>query len=78
VPGRNFTAAASGATHYISGTISGPVADGVLVTLGGSAAATTTTAHGGVYSFPGLADGVYTVTPSLAGCRSRSRRCSAG
>jgi hypothetical protein len=55
-------------TYAISGVVSGAVADGVTVTLGGASSATTTTSGGGHYSFTGLADGgTYTVTPSLAG-----------
>jgi len=54
-------------TYSISGTISGSVLDGVLVTLSGAGSATTTTSGGGVYTFTGLADGTYTVTPSRAG-----------
>jgi hypothetical protein len=53
--------------HSISGTVSGDVADGVLMTLSGDASATTTTAGGGLYSFGSLPDGNYVVTPSLAG-----------
>ncbi len=55
------------ATYTISGTVSGAVAAGVTVNLTGAATATTTSAANGTYSFPGLADGAYTVTPSLAG-----------
>src|SRR5947209_19021048 len=54
-------------THSISGTISGRVASGVTVTLSGASAAPTVTDTAGNYSFPALADGSYTVTPSLAG-----------
>jgi hypothetical protein len=63
----DFTATAAPATHSISGTISGVVADGVLVTLAGAASRSATTAGGGRYSFTGLPDGTYSVTPSLAG-----------
>ena len=65
--GKNFTATATSTTYAISGTVSGAVANGVLVTLSGSASANTTTAGGGLYSFSSLPDGSYTVTPSLAG-----------
>lgn len=54
-------------TYSISGTISGSVLDGVLVTLSGAGSATTTTSGGGVYTFTGLAGGTYVVTPSRAG-----------
>jgi hypothetical protein len=54
-------------TYAISGTVSGAVADGALITLGGDASRTATTAGGGLFSFTGLADGSYTLTPSMAG-----------
>jgi hypothetical protein len=54
-------------TYAISGTVSGAVATGVTITLSGTSSATTTTASGGTYSFAGLANGTYAVTPSLAG-----------
>ena len=54
-------------TYKISGTVSGAVAANVTITLSGDSSATTTTASGGTYSFTGLSDGNYTVTPSLAG-----------
>jgi O-glycosyl hydrolase len=53
-------------THAISGTISGAGGNGATVTLSGAASATTTANASGVYSFAGLADGAYTVTPSKA------------
>ncbi|MFH1377486.1 MAG: DNRLRE domain-containing protein [Planctomycetota bacterium] len=57
-----------GATTYsISGTVSGAVQSGVTITLGGDATAITTTDGSGNYSFSGLADGTYTLTPSLSG-----------
>jgi hypothetical protein len=50
----------------VSGTSTG--LGGVVMTLSGSAAATTTTDSGGNYSFSGLASGGnYTVTPSYTG-----------
>jgi len=55
------------ATYSISGTVSGSVATGVTVTLSGASAATVTTTSSGNYSFTGLANGSYTVTPTLAG-----------
>jgi len=54
-------------TWSISGTISGAASSGVTVTLSGTASASTTTDALGNYSFTGLANGGYTVTPSLAG-----------
>jgi uncharacterized protein (DUF2141 family) len=54
-------------TYTISGTVSGVTAAGVTVALGGAASLSTTTASDGTYSFAGLANGTYTVTPSKAG-----------
>lgn len=54
-------------TFSISGTVSGAIAAGVAIHLTGTATASTTTAAGGTYSFTGLSNGSYTVTPSLAG-----------
>jgi len=65
VSGQNFTATA--VTYSISGAVSGAIADGVLITLSGAMNATTTTAGGGLYSFSGLANGSYTLTPSEPG-----------
>jgi len=55
------------ATYNLSGTMTGAVTNGVLITLSGKASGTTTTNASGNYSFSGLADGNYTATPSLAG-----------
>jgi len=67
VTGINFTATAS-ATYSISGTIT-PTAggSGASVALTGAAAANTTTNSSGNYTFSGLANGSYTVTPSNSG-----------
>ena len=54
-------------TYSISGTMSGAVTSGVTMSLTGAATATTTTGTGGTYTFSGLANGSYTVTPSLSG-----------
>ena len=62
-------AALSGSTTYsISGTIS-PTAGGggATVTLGGASSATTVADANGNYSFTGLANGSYTVTPAKTG-----------
>ncbi|MBI5076190.1 MAG: carboxypeptidase regulatory-like domain-containing protein [Nitrospirae bacterium] len=50
-----------------SGVGGGLPLSGVTITLGGAAAGTTTTNASGVYTLTGLANGNYTVTPSLAG-----------
>jgi Carboxypeptidase regulatory-like domain len=60
-----FTGAA--VPHAISGKVSGAVAAGVTVALSGDATATVATALDGSYAFPGLSNGSYAVTPSLAG-----------
>jgi len=62
----NFTGTAQ--TFTISGTIS-PVTGGAgtTVTLSGAGKATTTTGNSGTYSFSGLPNGTYTITPSHAG-----------
>ncbi len=51
-------------TYAISGTISGSAGSGATVKLTGAATATVTANSSGVYSFTGLANGSYTVTPS--------------
>ena len=65
VTGQNFTATA--VTYSISGTVSGATTTSVTMTLTGAAGATTTTDSGGNYSFAGLSNGIYTVTPSKTG-----------
>ena len=64
--GVSFTAQA--AAYAISGTIS-PVSlgAGATVALGGASSGTTTTDSNGNYSFAGLANGSYTVTPTKSG-----------
>ena len=61
VVGVNFTA-----TTSISGAVSGDVLMGVTITLCGTGS-TTTTDKSGNYSFSGLVNGIYKVTPSLSG-----------
>ncbi len=62
-------AGSGGHTYTISGMVKlgGDGLPGVTVTLAGGASATTTSGATGLYSFTGLANGLYTVTPSLAG-----------
>jgi len=50
--------------YYISGYIQD--GDGVTLTLSGGASATTQTDSDGFFIFSGLANGAYTITPSLA------------
>jgi hypothetical protein len=67
VTGINFTAQVA-PTFSISGTI-GPMAggSGATVILSGAAAATTTTNSAGNYTFTGLTNGEYIVTPNNSG-----------
>jgi hypothetical protein len=66
VPG--FTATAGGSTWSLSGTIGpSPGVSGVTLNLTGAATASTTSDSSGNYSFGGLLNGTYTVTPSKAG-----------
>ena len=54
-------------TPEITGTVSGTGSSGVVITLSGDKSTSTTTDSSGNYSFAGLGNGSYTVTPSLAG-----------
>ena len=68
VSGANKTANFSSVVTYtISGTISGSAGSGATVKLTGAATATVTSNSSGAYSFTGLANGSYTVTPSKFG-----------
>jgi hypothetical protein len=67
VPGVNFTATLI-PTYSISGTITPAIAgSGASVALSGAATATTTTDASGNYTFSGLSNGSYTVTPTKSG-----------
>jgi hypothetical protein len=72
VPGNNITAvnftAGAAQTWTISGTIS-PAAtgSGTIVQLSGAKTATASADGSGNYSFAGLANGTYTITPTKAG-----------
>jgi hypothetical protein len=55
------------ATYSVSGTISGAGGSGATVSLSGAATATTTADASGLYSFPGLSNGSYTVTALKTG-----------
>lgn len=68
VTGINFTSTPQTNTFTITGTIT-PTAggSGATVMLSGPAAATTTADTSGSYSFTGLPNGTYTVTPSNTG-----------
>lgn len=65
--GNRFVASVPTVYYSISGSVSGAVQQGVLMRLSGAASATTTTGSSGSYSFTGLANGSYSVTPSLSG-----------
>src|SRR3984957_9075586 len=68
ITGANFAATAiAPQTFSISGTISGAAASGTTVALSGKSSATTTTNSSGSYTFTGLAQGTYAVTPSHTG-----------
>jgi probable HAF family extracellular repeat protein len=65
-----FTAIPGGKTYSISGTIEGSKGSslsGVAMTLSGTSSATTQTGSSGAYSFSGLSNGSYTITPSETG-----------
>ena len=57
----------TGTTYRISGTVSGAVAAGVTITLSGTPARNTVTDGSGNYSFTGVVNATYGLTPSLAG-----------
>jgi hypothetical protein len=54
-------------TYSVSGTVSGAVLSGVTINLTGTSNGTATTDGSGNYSFAGLSNGGYTVTPSKTG-----------
>ena len=60
----NFTATAQ--TWTITGSV-GTTGSGATINLTGASTATTTANASGAYTFSGLANGSYTVTPTLAG-----------
>jgi hypothetical protein len=69
VNGANATAGAMAATAE-TWTITGGVGasgSGATIALTGTSTATTTASASGAYTFSGLANGTYTVTPSLSG-----------
>jgi len=68
ITAKNFTAAVyPGTTSSLSGSVSGAVAQNVIITLSGTNTGSVMTDENGKYSFTGLAVGTYTLTPSLAG-----------
>jgi len=68
VTSTNFAATANtDPTYSLSGKVSGVVQAHVIITLSGGATGTTETDSSGNYSFSGLVNGSYTVTPFLTG-----------
>ena len=67
VTGCDFVATKNPGTYSISGTVSGAIQEGISITLSGALSSTTPSSADGTYSFTGLADGIYTVTPELSG-----------
>ncbi len=70
ITGVNFAASLNtGPTFSISGTVTFNNAGlaGVTVTLSGAGSAAVMSDSSGNYTFSGLANGIYTITPSLAG-----------
>ena len=53
--------------YSISGIVSGAVSSSVPMAMTGTSSGTVKTDTSGNYTFPGLANGTYTVTPSLSG-----------
>lgn len=66
VPAQNFTSTAI-PTFSVSGSVSGAVVSGVTMSLSGTSTASTTTDGSGNFTFSGLSNGPYTVTPSDSG-----------
>src|ERR1700741_4040702 len=55
-------------TYSLSGTITPAVSgSGVTITLSGAGSGTTTANSSGAFTFTGLANGIYTLTPSRTG-----------
>ncbi|HUJ27490.1 MAG TPA: carboxypeptidase-like regulatory domain-containing protein, partial [Myxococcales bacterium] len=67
VSGVSFVATAVTVTHSISGTVSGAVTAGVTVSALGPSSGSAVTDSGGAFTIAGLADGSYSVSPSLSG-----------
>jgi streptogramin lyase len=68
--GQDFVSSVrTGTLHTISGAVSGAVTAGVTVTLRPDVGATVTTvtSGSGTFTFAGLADDTYTITPTLTG-----------
>ena len=70
VTGQDFTGTGTGTTYSISGTVTSNLGalSGATMTLSGAGTGTTTTDSSGNYSFTGLSNGSYIVTPSRTTC----------
>ena len=66
VNGCDFVATKNTGIYSISGTVGGAIQEGVTITLSDALSSTTLSGADGKYSFTGLADGDYTVTPELS------------
>ncbi len=67
VTGVDFAATALTTTYLISGNVSGAVSAGVAIALSGAASGSTLTDADGNFSFSGMANGNYTLSPTLDG-----------
>lgn len=65
VTGMSFTATAQSQRYSVSGTVTG--SSGATLYLAGAASATATANGAGAFTFGGLANGSYSVTPSQSG-----------
>lgn len=66
VTAQDFVASpAGGGAYRISGTVTGAVVEGVVLTLEGDYDTTTATSALGAYQFDGLPDGRYRITPAF-------------
>ena len=66
ITGVDFTGTMIPLTSLISGTVSGDIQEGVIITLSGDNSDTTTSDSNGDYFFGGITDGNYTITPTLS------------
>ncbi|GMU44197.1 MAG: hypothetical protein AMXMBFR25_21830 [Lysobacterales bacterium] len=67
VTGQNFTGTATTTTYSISGTVTNGGGSGISGATVSAGSASATTNSSGAYTISGLANGSYTVTPSLSG-----------
>ncbi|MEZ5469812.1 MAG: carboxypeptidase regulatory-like domain-containing protein [Lysobacterales bacterium] len=67
VSGQNFTGTATVSTYSISGTVSASTGGGLAGVTVSTGSASATTNSSGAYTISNLANGTYTLTPSLSG-----------